>query len=197
MKNFDMNDIQQELSSFTEKVKQDKPYIKKIVIMAGAMVLLLGGTFAIGQYQAGAIQIASSKQEEYRNIQNFMTKYNKEASEYQSDIKKVSTKVVQQKDLDKASQIISKLAETNALTVSDNKKNEKVETVGNGIFAQSVTMTVSGEYGNIINFLNEMENSTFFVSTSTLNISANKPEKNKGENTVNTKIEYKIFFVKD
>lgn len=197
MKNFDMNDIQQELSSFTEKVKQDKPYIKKIVIMAGAMVLLLGGTFAIGQYQAGAIQIASSKQEEYRNIQNFMTKYNKEASEYQSDIKKVSTKVVQQKDLDKASQIISKLAETNALTVSDNKKNEKVETVGNGIFAQSITMTVSGEYGNIINFLNEMENSTFFVSTSTLNISANKPEKNKGENTVNTKIEYKIFFVKD
>ena len=197
MKNFDMNDIQQELSSFTEKVKQDKPYIKKIVIMAGAMVLLLGGTFAIGQYQAGAIQIASSKQEEYRNIQQFMTKYNKEASEYQSDIKKVSTKVVQQRDLDKASQIISKLAETNALTVSDNKKNEKVETVGNGIFAQSVTMTVSGEYGNIINFLNEMENSTFFVSTSTLNISANKPEKNKGENTVNAKIEYKIFFVKD
>lgn len=197
MKNFDMNNIQQELSSFTEKVKQDKPYIKKIVIMAGAMVLLLGGTFAIGQYQAGAIQIASSKQEEYQNIQNFMTKYNKEASEYQSDIKKVSTKVVQQRDLDKASQIISKLAETNALTVSDNKKNEKVETVGNGIFAQSVTMTVSGEYGNIINFLNEMENSTFFVSTSTLNISANKPEKNKGENTVNAKIEYKIFFVKD
>ena len=197
MKNINTNDIQQELSSFAEKVKQDKPYIKKIAIMASAMVLLLGGTFAIGQYQAGAIQIASSKQEEYKTIQEFMTKYDKEAKEYQSDIKKISTKVVQQADVDKASQIISKLAETNALVVSNNKKGEKIETVGNGIFAQTVTMNVSGEYGNLINFLNEMENSTFFVSTTNLSINADKQGKGKEENTVSAKVEYRIFFVKD
>lgn len=192
-KKFNFNKIGTNYSNVFEKIKKDKPFQKKLAALIVAILVMFFGTNLINSYQQSTIKEASSKQSEYQEIEKFLTTYNNDAEDYKEKISQVNGQIIEFKDIDKASILISELATNNNLIIASNNKKEKTVNIGNNIFAQEVEMTVTGEYGNILNFLNKLENGSFFISIKSLSIDTGK---NTTNNNITAKISYQIFFVK-
>ena len=197
MKNVDLTSLQESASLFFEKIKTDSKFQKKGGICLAIIVGLLAGTHFVDAYQQGTIKSVSEKQAKYEEIQKYLEKHNNSAMDYKEDVSKINGKILNESEVDKANAVISKLAETNGVTITNNKKTAKSENIGNNIFTQKTSLEVTGEYGNILNFINAMENESFFASCETLSLGSAARNEAKTPNTVSAKLDYKIFFVKD
>ena len=202
MKNINLNNIkledikldilQKKYGNIINRIKEDKSFIKRIIICISVIIIILVITSLVNNYQQIGIQEATTKQSEYKEIETFLTKYNNEAENYKTNVGKVSGQIIEFKDVDKANIIVTELATSNNLTVNTNNKKEKTNNIANNIFTQDVDVDVTGHYSDIIKFLNELENEKFFVSISAVSITNSK--ENQELNTA--KISYQIFFVK-
>ena len=193
LSSIDMGKLNETFSHFVDKVKQDTIFQKKAGISALIIVGCLIGTNLINDFQQVKIEEASSKQSEYEEIQDFLKKYKNSAEEYKSSIAQVKGKLIEQEELDKANMIVSKLAEADGLTVTSNKKSPKADNIGNNIHAQTTTLTVEGNYNNIIKFVNDVENEEFFSAVTTLSINA-KTTKKEAPDVISAKVDYRIFY---
>lgn len=193
LKNLNFSKLGTNYSSVLDKIKNDKPFQKKLAVFTVAIIVMFFGTNLINSYQQSTIKEASSKQSEYQEIEKFLTTYNNNAEDYKEKIAQVNGQIIEFKDIDKAGILISELATNNNLIIASNNKKEKTANIGNNIFAQEVDMNVTGEYGNILNFINKLENGSFFISINSLAIDAGKDATN---NNITAKISYQIFFVK-
>ena len=193
LSSIDMGKLNETFSHFVDKVKQDTIFQKKAGISALIIVGCLIGTNLINDFQQVKIEEASSKQSEYEEIQDFLKKYKNSAEEYKSSIAQVKGKLIEQEELDKANMIVSKLAEADGLTVTSNKKAPKADNIGNNIHAQTTTLTVEGNYNNIIKFVNDVENEEFFSAVTTLSINA-KTTKKEAPDVISAKVDYRIFY---
>lgn len=192
MEDINLDALQDKYGGVISKFKDDKPFFKKVAILVVAIIVVLVGHNFINNYQEVIINETNTKQSEYKEIESFLTKYNNEVDGYKKDVSKVSGQIIEFKDIDKANVIVTELANNNNLTVNTNNKKEKTTNVANNIFTQEIDMAVTGQYADIIKFLNTLENEKFFVSIDSVSIANGKD--NSGMNTA--KISYQIFFVK-
>ena len=193
LSSLNMKEINEKFSHFADKIKQDAPFQKKIGICSLLIIAFLVGANLINDFQQGKIEEASSKQSEYETIQSFLKGHNNRAEEYKNSIAQVHGKLIEQNEIDKADMVIAKLAEADGLTITSNKKAQKADNVGNNIYAQSTALTVEGTYGNIVKFVNDIENEEFFASITNLSIDG-KTAKKETPDIISAKVDYRIFY---
>ena len=193
LSSLNMEELNEKFSHFADKIKQDAPFQKKVGICSLLIVAFLVGTNLINDFQQGKIEEVSSKQSEFETIQSFLKEHNNRAEEYKKSIAKVHGKLIEQNEIDKANMVIIKLAEANGLTITSNKKAQKADNVGNNIHAQSTVLTVEGTYGNIVKFINDIENEEFFASITNLSING-KTTKKETPDIISAKVDYRIFY---
>ena len=193
LSSLNMEELNEKFSHFADKIKQDAPFQKKVEICSLLIVAFLVGTNLINDFQQGKIEEVSSKQSEFETIQSFFFLFNNRAEEYKNSIAKVHGKLIEQNEIDKADMVIIKLAEANGLTITSNKKAQKADNVGNNIHAQSTVLTVEGTYGNIVKFINDIENEEFFASITNLSING-KTTKKETPDIISAKVDYRIFY---
>ena len=193
LSSLNMEELNEKFSHFADKIKQDAPFQKKVGICSLLIVAFLVGTNLINDFQQGKIEEVSSKQSEFETIQSFLKEYNNRAEEYKNSIAKVHGKLIEQNEIDKANMVIVKLAEADGLTITNNKKAQKADNVGNNIHAQSTVLTVEGTYGNIVKFINDIENEEFFASITNLSING-KTTKKETPDIISAKVDYRIFY---
>lgn len=193
LSSLNMEELNEKFSHFADKIKQDAPFQKKVGICSLLIVAFLVGTNLINDFQQGKIEEVSSKQSEFETIQSFLKEHNNRAEEYKNSIAKVHGKLIEQNEIDKANMVIIKLAEANGLTITSNKKAQKADNVGNNIHAQSTVLTVEGTYGNIVKFINDIENEEFFASITNLSING-KTTKKETPDIISAKVDYRIFY---
>ena len=193
LSSLNMEELNEKFSHFADKSKQDAPFQKKVGICSLLIVTFLVGTNLINDFHQGKIEEVSSKQSEFETIQSFLKEHNNRAEEYKNSIAKVHGKLIEQNEIDKADMVIIKLAEANGLTITSNKKAQKADNVGNNIHAQSTVLTVEGTYGNIVKFINDIENEEFFASITNLSING-KTTKKETPDIISAKVDYRIFY---
>lgn len=195
IKNTDSESLKESADIFFEKIKNDNSFQKKGGICLAIIAALLIGTHVVDAYQQQTIKVASEKQAKYEEIQKYLKKHNNDTMEYKDDLSQVKGKILDETEVDKANAVIIKLAEANGVSVSNNKKGAKAENIGNNIFSQKVSIDLTGEYGNILKFVNALENESFFTACETFSLSSARASAGN-PNSVTAKIDYKVFFVK-
>lgn len=192
LNNIDMDALKDMCARYVDKLKEDRKFQKQFLGMFAVSMVLLIGTSVVTNLFADKISEVANKQNQYKEISTFMEKYQKDASNYQNEVKQVTAKVLDSEEVDKAHLVVSKLAENNNVLITNTSKNSKTTNVNNNIFASGATITVSGTYGNVENFLYAIENENFFMSVDSVSISPDK----KDAAQVEAKIDYKVFFAK-
>lgn len=192
LNNIDMDALKDMCARYVDKLKEDRKFQKQFLGMFAVSMVLLIGTSVVTNLFADKISEVANKQNQYKEISTFMEKYQKDASNYQNEVKQVTAKVLDSEEVDKAHLVVSKLAENNNVLITNTSKNSKTTNVDNNIFASGATITVSGTYGNVENFLYAIENENFFMSVDSVSISPDK----KDAAQVEAKIDYKVFFAK-
>ena len=192
LNNIDMDTLKDMCAGYVDKLKEDRKFQKQFLGMFAVSMVLLIGTSVTTNLSADKISEVANKQNQYKEISTFMEKYQKDASNYQNEVKQVTAKVLDSEEVDKAHLVVSKLAENNNVLITNTSKNSKTTNVDNNIFASGATITVSGTYGNVENFLYAIENENFFISVDSVSISPDK----KNASQVEAKIDYKVFFAK-
>lgn len=196
LKDINFNEIKNEISDFLEKIQEDSVYKKKMIILILSSIIVLLLTYGINNYQKGTIETLTSRQTEYNEINSFLKTYNNNAINYKEDLSQIKSRILDEKDIDKANILIAKMAENHNLKIENNKKNEKQENIGANIYAQTTDLNVTGSYDDIIKFVNDIENNDFFISVETF--STNKASEMKNiNNAIGVKISYKVFFSKN
>lgn len=192
LNNIDMDTLKDMCAGYVDKLKEDRKFQKQFLGMFAVSMVLLIGTSVTTNLFADKISEVANKQNQYKEISTFMEKYQKDASNYQNEVKQVTAKVLDSEEVDKAHLVVSKLAENNNVLITNTSKNSKTTNVDNNIFVSGATITVSGTYGNVENFLYAIENENFFISVDSVSISPDK----KDAAQVEAKIDYKVFFAK-
>lgn len=192
----DSDSLKESVSSFLEKIKVDNSFQKKSGICLAIIATLLIGTHLVDAYQQQTIKVATEKQAKYEEIQNYLKKHNNDAMEYKDDLSQIKGKILDEMEVEKANAVIIKLAETNGISVSNNKKGTKAENIGNNIFSQKASIELTGDYGNILKFVNALENESFFTACETFSLTSDKANE-ENPNIVSAKIDYDVFFVKN
>ena len=195
LKNTDSESLKESASIFFEKIKIDSSFQKKGGICLAIIAALLIGTHVVDAYQQQTIKVATEKQAKYEEIQKYLKKHNNDTMEYKDDLSQIKGKILDETEVDKANAVIVKLAEANGVSVSNNKKGAKAENIGNHIFSQKASIDLTGEYGNLLKFVDALENESFFTACETFSLSSAKASADN-PNTVTAKLDYKVFFVK-
>lgn len=196
LKNTDSEALKESASIFFEKIKFDNSFQKKGGICLAIIAALLIGTHVVDAYQQQTIKVATEKQAKYEEIQKYLKKHNNDTMEYKDDLSQIKGKILDETEVDKANAVIVKLAEANGISVSNNKKGAKAENIGNNIFSQKASIDLTGEYGNLLKFVDALENESFFAACETFSLSSTKASADN-PNTVTAKLDYKVFFVKN
>lgn len=195
LKTMDTESLKESATIFFEKIKNDNSFQKKGGICLAIIAALLIGTHVVDAYQQQTIKVATEKQAKYEEIQKYLKKHNNDTMTYKEDLSQIKGKILDETEVDKANAVITKLAEANGVAVSNNKKGAKAENIGNNIFSQKASIDLTGEYGNILKFVNALENESFFAACETVSLSSSKASA-ENPNAVSAKLDYKVFFVK-
>lgn len=196
--NININDLKDSAQEWVDRAREDNSFVKKIGILGIATIVLFFGASTLNNYAKTAIEEASKQKTEYQEIESFLTKYNKEAKNYQEAVGKIKGKILEEKELNKAHVAILKMAEQNGLKIINTKKTEKKNSLGNNIFTQSAELQIEGNYSNILQFVHDVENTNFFVSFDTIKIDKSNDTNNMFEATnhlLKAKIEYDVFCI--
>ena len=191
--------INQKFTLFVDYLKLDMPTLKKMgICVVAAVALGMAGKIANSHLQT-SVTAAIEKRDEYRNIQNFLETYQRDAKAYKDEINKVRGKILDEGSIDKSNVFVQKLAESNNVTIVTSQRTERTKKIGNGVSAQQIKLSVEGQYSSILKMISEMENASFFIGIEAVDMHEVRGDA-KGQKgadmLVDARIEYLVFFEK-
>ncbi len=195
LKQMNADEFNAKATAFIKSMNEEKELSKQIMVcVVLAIVFVFLGKVANSNLHS-SVTAAMERRDEYKNIQLFLDTYNKDMDAYQKEVTKITGTLLKANELDKSMTLVQKMAEARNVKINSTQRRDTSDKIGAGVQSQDIKMTVSGTYSDILQFISDIENASFFTAINSVAMRSDPKTADK-IGVVDANLDYSVFFEK-